>query len=240
METFTKEEIEERKRQFRSKGFREESAEVGDLRFSYFVIPQELNPDLPHFAYRMTGKNKDDGFIYGIADSVREDFRPYAVAHEVIEFSQIGIDVEGRCAMALEKEISLIPEDIKGEYLAMRREFFDRLIAYASSNNSYTKDDIREFRGSLEKLDGILFEHLLDYNLHYNKRFQEFVDRIDSIGRQHLYVLDFLTARYNVLSKLGVGRTETYKYLKEHRFDSDLHHSIFEEFESIVKRKAVN
>lgn len=239
MRVFTKEEIEERRRQFRSEGFREKSAEVGDLRFSYFVIPQELNRDLPHFTFRMTGKNKEDSAIYGIADSVREDFRPYAVAHEVIEFSQIGVDVEGRCVKALEKEISLVPEDIKGEYLAMRKEFFDRLIPYASSDPSYTKEDVHEFRGSLEKLDEILFKHVLAYNLQYNERFQEFVKRTDSIGRQHLYVLDFLTARGSVLSELGVERSETYNYLKEHRFDSDPHHNIFEEFENKAKRKAI-
>lgn len=239
MRVFTKDEIEERRRQFMSEGFREESVEVGDLRFSYFVMPQELNRDLPHFTFRMTGKNKEDSAVYGIADSVREDFRLYAVAHEVIEFSQIGIDVEGRCVKALEKEISFVPEDIKGEYLVMRKEFFDRLITYTSSDPSYTKEDVREFRGSLEKLDGILFEHVLAYNPEYNERFQEFIKRTDSIGRQHLYVLDFLTARGNVLSELGVEGSETYNYLKEHRFDSDLHHNIFEEFENKVKRKEI-
>src|SRR5450759_207185 len=102
MNEFLRQQIEQTRRIFRQEGFPVENAMVGDLEVSYYVIPQGKNPSLPDFALRMTPKNpstKDDG-IFGVSDSVPAELRPYWAAHEIIEFTQIGINQPGRCALS--------------------------------------------------------------------------------------------------------------------------------------------
>lgn len=217
MKTFTKEEIDMKRSKYRSEGFKEENGFFGDLEFSYFVIPQELNPNLPDFVMRMTGKNKEDGAIYGIANSVREDFRPYAVAHEAIEFEEIGLDKKGRCAEAVRKELDLVPDKMKGDYIKMRTEFFRNLVLFSSATDGYTKEDVDEFKGSFFQLS--------------NAQFQEFVGRSEAIGQQYLTVLRYLAARDHVLSKLGIESGDGLCiFLREHKNDFSLHDKISQEF----------
>src|SRR3990167_4767824 len=78
-------------------------AEVGNLSFSYFVMPQDLNPELPDFAMRLSNTDPvTDNFtgIFGRSDSVPEELRDYWAAHEVLEFREIGIGTPGRCMEA--------------------------------------------------------------------------------------------------------------------------------------------
>ncbi|MBW2987844.1 hypothetical protein KY336_04815, partial [Candidatus Woesearchaeota archaeon] len=93
------------------------------------------------------------GYVFGISDNVRKDFRQYAVAHEYIEFTEIGMDTPDRCVKALEEELKLVPEEIKPEYIAMRRRFFKNLIDYCALKPDYTQGDLEEFRKSLNRLD---------------------------------------------------------------------------------------
>jgi hypothetical protein len=156
MKEYAKQEIDGARDYFRSQGFEEVEANLGDFKFSYFVMPQEMEPNLNNFVYRCTGK-PEDGYVFGISDNVQEEFRQYAVAHEFIEFMQIGLDQKDRCRKALEREIELVPEDIKSDYLSMRKDFFRDLIDYCSAKpEQYTQTDLDEFRGSLSKLEEIV------------------------------------------------------------------------------------
>lgn len=153
MEQNTKQEIEEARKFMIDNRFEEVHVSLAGLEFSYFVLPQSLNPSLPDFVYRCTGAPEDSA-VFGISDSVPEESRKYAVAHEVIEFGQIGLHVKGRCSQALKKELSLVPESIKTNYIEMRRNFFRNLIDYAKNNN-YSQGDIQEFKASLSELEKI-------------------------------------------------------------------------------------
>lgn len=163
MKEFPSQQIEGRKKIFEKENFLVEESQLGELNVSYFVIPQELNPSLQDFALRMTTTNpktKEVTGIFGVSDSVPAELRPYWAAHEIIEFTQIGINQEGRCAAAEERIIELLPEDLKQEYVNRRIPFFENLIIFfmddiASENGNYTDDDLLEAQATLEYLKNL-------------------------------------------------------------------------------------
>lgn len=153
MKRFTREEIDGVRTHFRNQGYQEIYATLGSREFSYFIVPQSLRPDIPNFVIRLTGEI-DDGYVLGISDSVDARQRPYAVAHEFIEFIEIGIDTPDRCTRALDEELELVPEDIKPGYVRMRRDFFRDFIPLASDQPQfYTEDDLRQLRENLKRLE---------------------------------------------------------------------------------------
>ncbi len=155
MKKFTKAEINGARTSF-EKGFEKVSVTLGERDFSYFVLPQSLEEKLPDFVIRCTGE-PSDGYVLGISDSVDERFRQYAVAHEYIEFTEIGIDAPDRCVRALEEELKLVPDNIKPDYIPMRRDFFAQLIQYCSSQPElYTSADIAEFQKTLTRLEELV------------------------------------------------------------------------------------
>lgn len=154
---YTKEQIEAQKKRFEDAGYPLIKANVEGVSFRYFILPQSLEPNLINFVSRMTGEIYEDGKVYGISDSVREEFRPYAVFHEIIEFGLLGIDHPDRCTKALNLETSAVPDEFREEYFTMRRDFFRDLIGYGSKfPKSYTQDDIRQWLENAEKLDKLL------------------------------------------------------------------------------------
>ncbi len=158
MKKFTKIEIEETKKHFRSKGYEEVRVELGNRDFSYFILPQSINPNLQNFAFRMSGDPKD-GVLIGVSDKVKEGFRKYVAIHEYIEFAEIRYDERNRCVLALDRELNLVPESIKPEYLKMRRDFFEALVKYCKIYPQlYTDDDIDEMEISKRNLEEICKE----------------------------------------------------------------------------------
>jgi len=156
MRKYTKDEIDGTRNYFKRQGFQEVQASIGNLNFSYFVLPQTLEPRIRDFVFRCTGDSSDN-YVFGISDSVGEEHRPYAVIHEFIEFIKIGIETPNRCVSALDEELSLVPESIKPEHIRMRRDFFKNLIPYVSSQpENYTPKDINEFKQSLARLEEIV------------------------------------------------------------------------------------
>ena len=153
MKKYAKCEIDQAREYFHGQGFQEESAMLDKRAFTYFVLPQAIEPNLPDFVYRCTG-DPSDGYVFGISDSVRKDFRKYAVCHEFIEFTEIGLETQGRCRNALSEELGLVPEGIKPEYISMRKNFFANLLDYCSKQpDNYTQADIDEFKGTLSELN---------------------------------------------------------------------------------------
>ncbi len=156
MHTFTKEDIDKARFYFRNQNFQEVDTTLGNRRFNYFVLPQSMEPKLLNFVMRMTGK-LEDGYVLGISDNVDSKYRAYAVAHEYIEFMEIGIDTPDRCVKALEEELKLVPENILPEYVAMRAKFFRDLIAFCTAQPKYyTKEDLTQFQRNALKLEKIL------------------------------------------------------------------------------------
>ena len=118
---------------------------------------------MPYFVIRLTVEPQD-GYVLGISDRVEPRYLPYAVGHEFVEFTEVGIDSPNGCVQALDEELSLVPEDIKPEYLQMRIEFFQNLIPYCSRQPEfYTEADLNQFRQNLSRLEGLVREvaHLL-------------------------------------------------------------------------------
>ncbi|MBW3003577.1 hypothetical protein KY328_01740 [Candidatus Woesearchaeota archaeon] len=131
------------------------SVQVGDYKFEYYVVPQHLEKKLKDFVMRATNKGPD--YVLAISDSVPEPHRPYAVAHEFVEFKVLDNETEDRCVKALEIELSLVPEDIKPEYMKRRRDFFFSLIDYFKSNpNDYTPEDVEQVEKNYKRLDQLV------------------------------------------------------------------------------------
>jgi hypothetical protein len=149
MKQHTQEEIQGEREWMESQGFALEEAEIVGVKFSYYVMPKSLNPSLNYFVYQCANDGKG---VFGIADSVPKEFRQYAVLHEVLES---GMKEKGRCAQALEKELSCVPEGIRKQYTQMRRDFFTQLVPYAIEKK-YSQDEIEEFKGSLGKLEQLV------------------------------------------------------------------------------------
>ena len=151
MITFTREEIEERRRQFEGMDLQEVEETLDGLTFKYFIIPQELNPEFPNFVMRITGESSEDGELYGVADSVEEEFRKYYVGHEVIEFRELDPETPDRCVRALERELALVPGEMKPRYIPGRRAFFETLVEYVrkdqveNGEKHYTANDLSQF-----------------------------------------------------------------------------------------------
>ena len=166
MMKYTKEQINEQRKKFIDSGFEKTEAAISSRRFSYFTLPQSLNPALPDFAFRMTEDSKDN-YILGVSGSLSEEYRKYVALHEYIEFMEIGADIakpenkqdmflvlllgvkqnhiqiplfddykSGRCLEAAKEEWAWVPEEIKKEYAAVRTRFFENLIAYASDSGN--------------------------------------------------------------------------------------------------------
>ena len=152
MEKYDKAKIEGTREYFKKENFQEVQETLEGRTFSYFIVPQSKSPDFPYFVIRMTGE-KEDGYLFGISDLWKEELRKYPTFHEFVEFNEIGVDTEGRCVSALEKELKIVPKEFRKEYMAIRRDFFKTLIDYASKlPQKYTKSDLEEFEGSLDRL----------------------------------------------------------------------------------------
>jgi hypothetical protein len=118
-----------------------------------------MNPSLPDFAYRATGY-PSDGYVLGVSDNIKPNFRKYTEFHEFYEFTQLEIGTNNRCVTALEKEVSLVPEEFKPKYLLMRKNFFVNLIPYCELHqDSFTQDDISEIQNSHTKLVELLRQY---------------------------------------------------------------------------------
>jgi hypothetical protein len=161
MKEFSPQQIEQTKLFFESKKFPVEHFQLGSLEVSYFVIPQAINPGLQDFALRMTNTNPDTKEVFGIfgvSDSIPVEIRPYWAAHEIVEFTEIGISTNGRCKSAEKEVLSLMPDSLKEQYVQRRITFFANLIDFfrqeiTKNRDSYSQDDVSEAEKTLNYLN---------------------------------------------------------------------------------------
>ncbi|MCR4264398.1 MAG: hypothetical protein NUV98_06810 [Candidatus Roizmanbacteria bacterium] len=163
MKQYEQSEIDQTRGYFERQEFPVEEVNVEGIAVPYFVIPQELMPSLPDFAFRMTRTDPEAGNvvgIFGVSDSVPEELRTYWALHEIIEFMQIGIDQEGRCAQAEELVVAQIPVEHAAAYIEKRKVFFEKLCIFFQSEldaqtGSYTEEDLHEAEASLHFLNSL-------------------------------------------------------------------------------------
>lgn len=164
MKEFSSQAIEQTKSFLEGKNFPVENSKVGNLEVSYWIIPQSLNPTLPDFAFRMTNTDSATGEvlgIFGVSESVPQELRPYWAAHEIIEFTQIGIGKEGRCEEAEKTVVNLLPDNLRRQYIDKRILFFSNLVNFfqqelIKSTEDYTENDVKEAQDSLAYLQSLI------------------------------------------------------------------------------------
>jgi hypothetical protein len=104
-----------------------------------------------------------DGFVgcipdtqfFFISDEVPESFRELYIAHEAYEYAlEGGPDSRGNCLRALRYELSLVPRNIRKEYIPYRRNFFRRMVAFYDGNAEFSirRDNILESLRFIETL----------------------------------------------------------------------------------------
>ena len=109
----------------------------------YTILRKEVEPKLPGFLGFPEGK-----FLF-ISEEVPEEFRNPQLVHEIIEFTELK-GKKGRCLESMKRELEIVPDDIKKEYIEYRRNFFGRLIEY--SKNSDDEDFKKEIQASYDYL----------------------------------------------------------------------------------------
>lgn len=97
--------------------------EYEDKKIPFTILKKELAPTLPGFLGYAKGEH------LFISEEVPEKFRSPQLIHEIVEFTELK-GQKGRCVEALKRELSVVPEEIRQEYLEYRRNFFARLIEY--------------------------------------------------------------------------------------------------------------
>lgn len=112
----------------------------------YTILKKELEPRLPGFLGYPNGEH------LFISEEVPEQFRDPQLIHEIIEFTELK-DQKGRCKDALKKELEVVPDEIRQEYLEYRKEFFALLVAY--NENSEDEDFKSEIQASHEYIQGL-------------------------------------------------------------------------------------
>jgi hypothetical protein len=129
-----------------------QTVEVDGISYQYAVLPQNLNPNLPDFAFRMTGKTPDGktSGIFGVCESVPRELQPFWVAHEIREFIDIGIDSPGRCQQAERTTIESLPTELRIQYIERRKIFFTNLERYFLTDMQTGSGNFNE--GDLEEL----------------------------------------------------------------------------------------
>ncbi|KKR91908.1 hypothetical protein A3D45_03035 [Candidatus Falkowbacteria bacterium RIFCSPHIGHO2_02_FULL_42_9] len=120
--------------------------EHGGKKFPYTVLKRELAPTLPGFLGYPNGEH------LFISEDVPEKFRAPQLIHEIVEFTELK-GVKGRCVEALKRELAVMSEEIRQEYLEYRRNFFAKLIEYYKESKD--EDFKVEIQASYEFLQGL-------------------------------------------------------------------------------------
>ena len=133
-------------------GLKEFKVDLVNIIFPYFVLPQSMNQNLQDFALAMVTEDKSH-YLFGVSDSLPEAYRPYWAFHEFVEYVGEPESPE-RCVRALERELSIVPNEIKPEYLLRRLTFFQNLVRYASGKpDEYAPKQVNKFQKSLSRLE---------------------------------------------------------------------------------------
>jgi len=116
------------------------------LKVPYTVLKKELEPRLPGFLGYPNGEH------LFISEEVPEKFRIPQLTHEIIEFTELE-GQKGRCLEALKRELAIVPEEIREEYLEYRTNFFANLVKlYEKSEDEDFKTEIQASYDYLQQL----------------------------------------------------------------------------------------
>lgn len=153
MKPFTPRELQELEDAFQKEEFLRKKSSVGGITFHYYIAPQGYLRELPCFALGFSCRNPSDGYLFLIADSVKDEWKPYWMYHVVVEHMEGNADSIHACLNALRKEMTAAGSVADGVYLDARRTFFENLQGYMASNMGwYTDTDIQKTSLSLEFL----------------------------------------------------------------------------------------
>jgi hypothetical protein len=160
---YTKDQIEKTRGYFEQVGYFLVKENVAGRSLEYFLLPQELNKDLPNFIYRVTNSNLAD-YILGVSADVPKIIQPYFALAEYIEFKEKGLGVFNRVADTEKAVLEVIPENLKKDYLTLKLDLFKRELELDKvSPESYQLED--EGRNEFSKAVNFLEKELEYYQI---------------------------------------------------------------------------
>lgn len=111
------------------------SVDVEGARTAYAVVDGEAFASVAPQGF--VGCHPNTQFFF-ISDEVPESYQELFIAHEVYEYAlDGGPDGRGNCLKALHHELTLIPENIREEYLTYRRNFFQRMADFYEGQTDF-------------------------------------------------------------------------------------------------------
>lgn len=119
---------------------------AGGNPISFLLVSKDREPRLRGFV------GESEGYFF-ISDEVPEEYRPYFVYHEHLEFTAFKGEM-GRCLAALKCELGLVPEYLQTEYLVYRRDFFEHLLTFLRlPENDTPAEFLAEIQASFDYLN---------------------------------------------------------------------------------------
>lgn len=149
----TQSQVKSKRQEFNAAGYPQFPVRFEGVTVRCFLLPQTLEPALPHFAFQMVTEGFDhtsdecmdavnELAVFGVADSIPEDFRQLIATHEMYEYL-FGMT----CPEIAAKEIELSKTlgSRQAAYLELRCNFFKNLLAYARGKSGYSAEKKIEF-----------------------------------------------------------------------------------------------
>lgn len=132
----------------------EEICYLPDLcNFNYYL----LHRDVLKYVAEHHGKlnfmiGRPEPNIFYISENVREEYRNYFLYHEYYEFDLLPANSTNKCPTAMKRELEIIPENIKANYIKFRYEFFVNLHQFLTYLESSTAEFLNEMQDSINIL----------------------------------------------------------------------------------------
>lgn len=159
----TKEQIEQARRYFQNEGYSLVKENVAGRGLEYFLLPQDLNEDLPQFIYRVTNTNLAD-YVLGVCEEVPRELQSFFALAEYIKFKEKGLGLLNRVVNTEKEVLDIIPDKIKEAYIKTKLKLFQRELYLDQVNPEvYQLED--EGRKEFQKAVSFLETELEKFNL---------------------------------------------------------------------------
>jgi len=151
MLSFTKEQIDEWREIFVSRGYVQNRFLIGGRCIDYFILPEEIFQGISYGLFRMTG-DLIDGYLVGVSDAVPLIVRPFFALSEHDEFMVFGLGDLDRTLHSEQRTIDLLPKRIKKEYVRCKSKLYAEIL-------ERSREDLVSFGFILEDYEGFQRAH---------------------------------------------------------------------------------
>ena len=134
MKEFTRDEINNWRETFTSRGYPKKQASLDGRVIGYFEMPRNLFQGIPNGLFRMTGKPQD-GYLIGVSDDVPLGIQPHFAISEHDEFMVYGLDDLDRTLHSEQNMLNILNgSNLRPIYLDNKLALYNHLIINAKDS----------------------------------------------------------------------------------------------------------